>query len=135
MKLSGTDIRALVAIGVGGVVSLGLFGPWHLTELLTESETVVTTTWDATPITIRTESEVVVEARARAAASAAEPAQPLVYVNGVRISNDVSEIDPDAIDRVEVLKGTAATTLYGDEASGGVIQIFLKDDAVFEPGR
>jgi TonB-dependent SusC/RagA subfamily outer membrane receptor len=38
----------------------------------------------------------------------------------------LSDLNPDEIDRIEVLKGPAAATLYGSEASGGVIQIFTK---------
>ncbi len=65
---------------------------------------------------------------------------PLVYVDGVRIrerglvhsdeanqqTNPFDDINPADIERVEVIKGAAATTLYGTEASGGVIQIFTK---------
>lgn len=76
--------------------------------------------------------------------------RPVVYVDGVRVdtratdwtaglrnqaccnfnggtSEDrLSDLNPDDIDRVEVLKGAAAATLYGSEASNGVIQIFTK---------
>ncbi len=38
----------------------------------------------------------------------------------------LSDLNPDEIDRIEVLKGPSAATLYGSEASGGVIQIFTK---------
>jgi TonB-dependent starch-binding outer membrane protein SusC len=38
----------------------------------------------------------------------------------------LDDIDPASIERIEVLKGAAAATLYGTEASGGVIQIFTK---------
>ncbi|HET9984628.1 MAG TPA: TonB-dependent receptor [Longimicrobiales bacterium] len=65
---------------------------------------------------------------------------PIIYVDGVRIyngatptnvyarqaSSPLNDIDPADIDRIEVVKGPAATTLYGTEASGGVIQIFTK---------
>lgn len=65
---------------------------------------------------------------------------PIVYVDGVRIyggatplqpqarqsSNPLNDINADDIERVEIIKGAAATTLYGTEASGGVIQIFTK---------
>src|SRR5688572_16117404 len=65
---------------------------------------------------------------------------PIIYVDGVRIYSGDSPIVPNAhqvvnpfndirsedIERVEVVKGAAATTLYGTEASGGVIQIFTK---------
>lgn len=73
---------------------------------------------------------------------------PLLFVDGVRIrkSEDLPESaqgwlwDPDKgsvrtccafdaanIARIEVLKGPAAATLYGDEAASGVIQIFTED--------
>jgi len=66
--------------------------------------------------------------------------EPIIYVDGVRVFNGrtatsvagrqyispFNDIDPSDIERVEVVKGPAATTLYGTEASGGVIQIFTK---------
>ena len=61
---------------------------------------------------------------------------PLVYVDGVRVSNrmesggrDVSRIDdldPAMIANIEVIKGPAAATLYGTEAANGVINITTK---------
>jgi TonB-linked SusC/RagA family outer membrane protein len=66
---------------------------------------------------------------------------PLIYVDGIRISeqtmqtadeaglqsvNPFDNINPADIDRVEIIKGAAATTLYGTQASAGVIQIFTK---------
>jgi outer membrane cobalamin receptor len=78
--------------------------------------------------------------------------RPIVYIDGVRVDGSggewgggvnggsttccafsggagedrLSDLNPDEIDRVEVIKGPAAATLYGSEASGGVIQIFTK---------
>ncbi len=55
--------------------------------------------------------------------------QPIIYVDGVRLdrSDDaLGRLNPDRIDRVEVLKGTAAKHLYGSEGEHGVIQIYLK---------
>ena len=65
---------------------------------------------------------------------------PVIYVDGVRVyggstpqsfqggqpMNPLNDIAAEDIERVEVIKGAAATTLYGTEASGGVIQIFTK---------
>ena len=65
---------------------------------------------------------------------------PIIYVDGIRIfsgtrgvvpnarqtSLPLNDINPEDIERVEIVKGAAATTLYGTEASGGVIQIFTK---------
>lgn len=81
----------------------------------------------------------------RGPTSVSQGNEPLVYIDGVRLStrrtpasaafdgrdtrvsgfswNDLNMAD---IDRVEIIKGAAATALYGTEASGGVIQIFTK---------
>ena len=86
--------------------------------------------------------------RLRGNVSVAQSNQPLIYVDGIRIrstsfdknvpptgypgrsGNDVASplnsINPADIDRIEVIKGAAATTLYGTEAAAGVIQIFTK---------
>ncbi|HZD03606.1 MAG TPA: TonB-dependent receptor plug domain-containing protein, partial [Longimicrobiales bacterium] len=72
---------------------------------------------------------------------------PLIYVDGVRIEvNSIGSddeqggtaslfdmVNPNDIDRVEVVKGPAATALYGTEAAGGVIQIFTKRGSAGAP--
>jgi len=77
--------------------------------------------------------------------------QPLVFIDGVRTRSDeyprngiftgttqrgansysspLNDINPDDIDRIEIVKGAAAATLYGTDASAGVIQIFTKRGA------
>jgi TonB-dependent starch-binding outer membrane protein SusC len=77
--------------------------------------------------------------RIRGNSSLSQSNEPIIFVDGVRINNGASgggggggamtrldDIDPNTIERVEVLKGAAAATLYGTEASNGVIQIFTK---------
>jgi len=78
--------------------------------------------------------------RLRGVNSITQGNRPLIYVDGVRIFNGnsptgvssrqsvspLNDIPASDIDRIEVVKGPAATTLYGTEASGGVIQIFTK---------
>ena len=68
---------------------------------------------------------------------------PLIYIDGARVNNDVAQgisvqgfgsgissrlndIDPDQIESIEIIKGPAAATLYGTEATNGVIQIITK---------
>jgi len=51
---------------------------------------------------------------------------PIVFLDGVRLEGGFESIPPETIDRVEVLKGEAALTQFGPEASAGVIQIFTK---------
>jgi TonB-dependent starch-binding outer membrane protein SusC len=86
--------------------------------------------------------------RLRGNTSVALSNQPLIYIDGVRVRSDeypknvppagsnlrstnyyaspLNDVNPDDIERIEVLKGAAATTLYGTEAAAGVIQIFTK---------
>ncbi len=73
--------------------------------------------------------------------------EPLIYIDGVRVLSDnfagdpelnqapspLNDINPDDIERIEIVKGAAATTLYGTEAAGGVIQIFTKRGAQGRP--
>ena len=42
-------------------------------------------------------------------------------------------INPDDIERIEIIKGSAATTLYGTEAAAGVIQVFTKRGSTGAP--
>ncbi|MBA4156976.1 MAG: TonB-dependent receptor [Gemmatimonadetes bacterium] len=76
----------------------------------------------------------------RGITSMTQDVHPLVYVDGVRIDNSFSsglgtggptwvgldDLIPEDIERVEIVRGAAAATLYGTEASAGVIQIFTK---------
>jgi TonB-dependent SusC/RagA subfamily outer membrane receptor len=85
--------------------------------------------------------------RLRGNNSISQDNNPIIYVDGVRIYSGVSptvtnarqtinpfnDIRSEDIERVEVVKGAAATTLYGTEASGGVIQIFTKRGRAGKP--
>jgi len=54
---------------------------------------------------------------------------PIIYIDGIRVRNSdalADLVEPDAIERIEVIKGGAAEALFGSEAADGVIQIFLK---------
>jgi len=78
----------------------------------------------------------------RGAASISQSNEPLIYVDGIRIDNSSSsgistttagaswsgldDINPADIERVEIIRGASAATLYGSEASAGVIQIFTR---------
>jgi hypothetical protein len=55
--------------------------------------------------------------------------EPLIYVDGVLVDGGkeaLAALNPDQIERIEVIKGAAAEAVFGAEAAGGVIQIFLK---------
>ncbi len=64
----------------------------------------------------------------QASAKAGE-GKPLVYVDGERFRGQLEELDPDAIDRIEVLKGSAAAS-FGPEAASGVVQIYLRKSPI-----
>ena len=86
--------------------------------------------------------------RIRGNVSAALANDPLIYIDGVRVRSEsytplatinlgaqyavsvtpgpLDDINPNDIERIEIIKGAAATTLYGTEAAAGVIQIFTK---------
>ena len=81
----------------------------------------------------------------RGAASISLSNQPLVFVDGVRVDGGahglinvsgsaavgqapsaLNDINPADIESIEIVKGPAAATLYGADASAGVIQIITK---------
>ena len=84
--------------------------------------------------------------RIRGSASLTQLNEPIVYVDGIRVDRSavqnfngqgnpsrLDDIPPESIERIEILKGAAAATLYGTEASNGVIQIFTKKGQVGAP--
>lgn len=52
--------------------------------------------------------------------------EPLIYVDGIRLEGDLSSISPDQVERIEILKGEAATAAYGPRGAAGVVQITMK---------
>lgn len=58
------------------------------------------------------------------------PNQPLIILDGVEISmTDLYDLDINEIERINVLKDASATSLYGEDASNGVIVIERKEIA------
>ena len=68
-------------------------------------------------------------------------AEPLIYIDGVRANSirvngpgidtrypqsPMNDLDPNEIESIEIIKGPAAATLYGTEASNGVVNIITK---------
>ena len=81
--------------------------------------------------------------RSRGVTSANGSTTPVIYVDGVRVDNlntaaaldvdtggaqsgAVVDIPVENIERIEFVKGGAASTVYGSDAANGVIQIFTK---------
>ena len=53
----------------------------------------------------------------------------LVSVGSGGVQNRLVDLNPNDIERIEVIKGAAAAAVYGSRASNGVIQIFTKRGA------
>ena len=86
----------------------------------------------------------------RGRASLGQGSSPLIFIDGVRVNNAtglgasnggfaaqgssvagrLNDINPQDIESIEVIKGPAAATIYGTEASNGVIQIITKKGTV-----
>ncbi len=79
--------------------------------------------------------------RIRGMTSVSLSGDPVVYIDGIRVdaSHDQSgvwfggmdisrlqDISPSEVDRIEIVKGSAASTLYGTQGANGVIQVFTK---------
>ena len=90
------------------------------------------------------------QVRVRGDASFSLGNNPLLYVDGVRVNNSaasgpasqafgsspisrLNDFNPDDIESIEVLKGPSAATLYGTEASNGVINIITKKGTTGAP--
>ncbi|HEX2780552.1 MAG TPA: TonB-dependent receptor plug domain-containing protein, partial [Gemmatimonadaceae bacterium] len=52
--------------------------------------------------------------------------EPLYIVDGIILGSSIADINPADIESVEVVKGAAASSLYGSRAAAGVIQITTK---------
>ena len=85
--------------------------------------------------------------RIRGSSSIGLPNDPIVFIDGRRMNAERSfrpgttqtgsysrldDINPADIESIEIIKGPAAATLYGTEASNGVIQIITKRGAAGE---
>jgi TonB-linked SusC/RagA family outer membrane protein len=86
--------------------------------------------------------------RVRSVGSLSLSTDPIVYIDGVRMdanpaqgptqrggagASRLNDINPEDIESIEIIKGPAAATLYGTEASNGVVQIITKRGANSAP--
>ncbi len=88
-----------------------------------------------------------ISVRLRSSSTVNGSSDPLYIIDGVIVNNNstdvlgstsvvqnrMSDISPQDIDRIEVIKGAAAAAIYGSRASNGVVQIFTKKGQSGEP--
>jgi TonB-dependent starch-binding outer membrane protein SusC len=150
----------VTAVPLDEVVATGQSGPVARREIATSIATIEGAPLENVPITSFSEF---LQARApgvtimpsggmpgqgsrvllRGIGSLQRNAQPVIYVDGIRIDNSgdtfmdqasfgghawmgLDDINPDDIERVEIVRGASAANLYGSEAAAGVIQVFTK---------
>lgn len=53
---------------------------------------------------------------------------PKVYVDGIEVANSllVTHLDPDAVSRIEIIRGPQGAALYGADAISGVMNIIMR---------
>ena len=73
--------------------------------------------------------------RLRSPASISGRTDPLIIVDGTITRLSLADISSEDIERVEVIKGAAASSLYGSDAANGVVQIFTKRGASLAEGQ
>ena len=73
--------------------------------------------------------------RLRGATSIAGSQDPLIIIDGTITRLSLADVASEDIERVEVVKGAAASSLYGSDAANGVIQIFTKRGANLADGK
>ena len=73
--------------------------------------------------------------RLRAATSLTGSADPLIIIDGTITRMTLADINTEDVERMEVIKGAAASSLYGSDAANGVVQIFTKRGALLAEGQ
>lgn len=152
LRTSSLNLDELVVTGTGGVVERKSLGhtisslEFNAIENVSNNSIQDALNGKIAGVSINLQSGAVDQEpkiRIRGTSSLSMSNQPLIYVDGVRINSGggfapgvgtggvgspsgLSNIDVNSIARVEILKGPAAATLYGSQASAGVIQIFTK---------
>jgi TonB-linked SusC/RagA family outer membrane protein len=73
--------------------------------------------------------------RLRSATSLTGRTDPLIILDGTITTLGLADVNSEDVERVEVIKGAAASSLYGSNAANGVIQIFTKRGANLAEGQ
>lgn len=88
-----------------------------------------------------------ISVRLRGPSTIAGSSDPLYVIDGLIVSNSSTELidlggntqnrlvdlNPNDIERIEIIKGAAAAAIYGSRASNGVVQIFTKRGSAGKP--
>jgi len=80
--------------------------------------------WDQSP------SSLLAQYGSLRGASSFQVSYPKIYIDGIQVANPLllTELSPDAVEHVEVIRGPQGAALYGADAIGGVINIVMRHD-------
>lgn len=73
--------------------------------------------------------------RLRSTTSLTGSADPLIIIDGTISRLTLADINTEDVERMEIIKGAAASSLYGSDAANGVVQIFTKRGAQLAEGQ
>jgi iron complex outermembrane receptor protein len=70
-------------------------------------------------------------------ASSFSTSYPKMYIDGIEVANPllVTQLNPDVVDHVEVIRGPQGSALYGSDAISGVINVITRHDGVPSSGE
>lgn len=89
----------------------------------------------ATIVTVSGQPGAAPAIRLRSTTSLTGSADPLIIIDGTISRLTLSDINTEDVERMEVIKGAAASSLYGSDAANGVVQIFTKRGALLAEGQ
>ncbi len=104
-------------------------------QLRRESQTSLAEILDATVPGMwswtQTPSAIVAQYGSIRGASSFATSYPKIYIDGVEVANPllVTQLNPDVVDRVEIIRGPQGSALYGSDAISGVINVVTRHDA------
>jgi TonB-dependent starch-binding outer membrane protein SusC len=102
-----TELGTPVKINIRGQNSLSALNSSNVTQLTTSSQPLFVI--DGVPIVEQRKGD-----------------EPIAFINNEQLLNPLAGINPDDIESISILKDAAATSIYGANASNGVIIITTK---------
>ncbi|MEO7044570.1 MAG: SusC/RagA family TonB-linked outer membrane protein [Ferruginibacter sp.] len=105
--VESTELGTPVKINIRGQNSLSALNSTNVTQLTTSSQPLFII--DGVPVTEQRRGD-----------------EPIAFLNNEQLLNPLAEINPDDIESISILKDAAASSIYGANASNGVVIITTK---------
>lgn len=132
------NLEQVVVTGVGDAMStkktafsVGVVDASQIKEVPSSSPTGVLAgrVAGASVVTVSGQPGAAPAIRLRSSTSLTGSIDPLIIIDGTISRLSLADINSEDIERMEVIKGAAASSLYGSDAANGVVQIFTKRGA------